>query len=218
MDPNLVDRVRDASAGWADADTDDRRESLAEIIDQYLASEGDEESVFVVAGNLDDMPGGGPDATGYYDKGTDTIILDDSTLGNDDFEGALDSALHEALHAESYHETGETYPGAPDDEGGYTFTEDDIENFDPDQPTPAGYGAMVGDTLVIEAAEDGYPPGHQALDVEAEALAAEAMSQATGGSSASGVASSGGGSDAGESNTIIITEPLFEFDFSEPGP
>jgi hypothetical protein len=214
MDPGLVDLVRDAADGWADGDTEDRREALAEIIDQYLASEGDDTSVFVVAGNLDDMPGGGPDATGYYDKGTDTIILDDSTLGDDDFEDALDSALHEALHAESYHETGETYPGAPDDDGGFTFTEDDIENYDPDQPAPAGYGAMVGDTLVIEAAEEGYPPGHQALDVEAEALAAEALAQATGSSSQPGVASSGGGSEPGEGSTIIITEPLYEFDFS----
>jgi hypothetical protein len=216
MDPGLVDLVRDAADGWADGDTEDRREALAEIIDQYLASEGDDTSVFVVAGNLDDMPGGGPDATGYYDKGTDTIILDDSTLGDDDFEDALDSALHEALHAESYHETGTTYQGAPDDDGGFTFTEDDIENYDPDAPAPAGYGAMVGDTLVIEAAEEGYPPGHQALDVEAEALAAEAMAQATGSSSQSGVASSGGGSEAGESSTLIITEPLYEFDFSGP--
>lgn len=216
MDAELVDLVRAANAGWADGDTEDRREALAEIIDQYLASEGDETSVFVVAGNLDDMPGGGEDATGFFDRGTDTIILDDSTLGNDDFEEALGSALHEALHAESYHETGTTYPGAPDDDGGFTFTEDDVENYDPDSPSPAGYGAMVGDTLVIEAAEDGYPPGHQMLDVEAEALAAEAMAQATGGSSQPGVASSGGGSEPGESNTIVITEPLYEFDFSQP--
>jgi hypothetical protein len=216
MDPGLVDLVRDAAAGWADGDTEDRRETLAEIIDQYLASEGDDTSVFVVAGDLDDVPGGGPDATGFFDRGTDTIILDNSTLGDDDFEKALGNALHEAMHAESYHETGTTYPGAPDDDGSFTFTEDDIENVDPDQPAPAGYGAMVGDTLVIEAAEEGYPPGHQMLDVEARAVAAEAMAQATGSSSQTGVASSGGGSEPGESNVIIITDPLY--DFSEPGP
>jgi len=214
MDPVLIDLVANASETWGTDDSADRLESLQGIVDQYLASEGDEALVTVTSGDL-----GTPDAAGYYDTGSDTIIMDDSTMNEDDFESALESTLHEALHAESYHDTGSTYEGDPMDEpAGFDFTDDDLENYDsqPNPDGPTGYGAMVGDTLVIEAAEDGYPPGHQELDVEAQALAAELMAQATGGSGAPGVASGGGGSDPGEGSTIVITEPLAEFDFSQP--
>lgn len=214
MDPVLVDLVRDASETWGTDDSDDRLASLQGIVDQYLASEGDDALVTVVSGDL-----GTEGAAGYYDTGSDTIIMDNSTMSDDDFESALESTLHETLHAESYHDTGSTYEGNPMDEpAGFDFSDDDLENYDeaqsnPDGPT--GYGAMVGDTLVIEAAIEGYPAGHQELDVEAEALAAELMSQATGSSSQPGVASAGGGSEPGEGSTIVITEPLFEFDFSQ---
>ena len=209
MDDELVDRVGEASETWADDDAEDRLDSLAGVVDEYLASEGDDTPVTVVSGDL------GGDAGGYYDAGSNTITVDDSTLSEDNFQDALASTLHETLHAEEYHETGSTYPGNPADESGsMVFTAEDLENFDPDGPE--GYGAMVGDTLVIEAAEEGYPPGHQMLDVESKALAAELMSKATGSSSEPGVATSGGGSEPGESNTIVITEPLFEFDFSQP--
>jgi hypothetical protein len=218
MDPVLVDLVEQESQSWDSDDAADRVAAMQGIVDQYLASEGDDAMVTVVSGDL-----ATDGAAGYYDTGSDTIILDDQTVQDDDFEDALEETLHEALHAESYHETGETYAGDPMDQpdassgDGFDFTDDDIEALNDEMaPTPTGYGAMVGDTLVIEAADPDVPAGHQELDVEAQALAAELMSQSTGGSSAPGVSSAGGGSEPGEGNDIVITEPLFDFDFSQP--
>jgi hypothetical protein len=77
---------------WDDMSAEDKLEALDRVVNDFLEDWG-YPPVDVVGAELDD-------ALGEYDDARDEITFDlDSTLGEDSFSEALDTAFHEAAHA-----------------------------------------------------------------------------------------------------------------------
>jgi hypothetical protein len=191
MDEDLVEIVGQVAEAWAGMEDEEAEDALQAIADSYLESQGyDSAEVEVV--DLEEAGYAG--ANGYYDDGSETILIDDDQVNNLDFEDVLGTLIEEAEHAANYQDTGQGYPtDLPED--------------------TAGVGAMVGDTLIIEAHDEDIPAGHELLDVFVQAVVAEIMNAVNGTSSAPAVSGTGGGSEPG--GEVFQADPI-DIDLSGP--
>lgn len=177
--PNICDKLIE----WDDMDADERLEFLEYFINDYLADEG--------YGSVNVTRGPSDYKYGSWIKDTNTVNFNDDTLAGASTEEALDTAIHEATHAEKDFEGGHSEEMGEDDnfEKYTTIFEDDgsVTMWPPGAPVSAEhreiylYAQELTD-MIMEAceadeepesgAERNLPPGDWVLpDVNEENVA-----------------------------------------------